>query len=63
MTVQRLQAGSAAAVEAMIRNQMGGQTDKQDQMVAELKEQTRQGAALVAAMAGMKLPAIAVLPN
>ncbi len=62
-SVQRLQAGSTAAVEAMVRNQLGGGQDKQDQMVAELKEQTRQGAALVAAMAGIKMPAIAVLPN
>lgn len=62
-TVQKLQAGSAAAVEAMIRNNMGGQKDKQDEMVDELKEQTKQGAAMVAALAGLRFPAIAVLPN
>ena len=62
-TVQKLEAGSAAAVEAMVRNQLGGGQDKQEQMINELKKKTDQVVALVAAVLGWKMPAVAVLPN
>jgi hypothetical protein len=55
-SVQRLQAGSAAAVEAMVRNQLGGGKEPQQEILAEAKEQTRQGAEMLTLLAGIKLP-------
>ena len=55
-TVQKLQAGSTAAVEAMVRNQLGGGKEPQQEILQEAKEQTRQGAEMLALLAGIKLP-------
>lgn len=55
-SVQRLQAGSTAAVEAMVRNQLGGGKEPQQEILQEAKEQTRQGAEMLALLAGIKLP-------
>jgi hypothetical protein len=55
-TVQKLQAGSTAAVEAMVRNQLGGGKEPQQEILAEAKEQTRQGAEMLTLLAGIKLP-------
>jgi hypothetical protein len=62
--VQRVEAGSAAAVEAIQRNNSRNSSqDKQQQQVDALKELVRQGVNVIAALNGIKMPAVAVIPK
>jgi hypothetical protein len=40
----------------MVRNQLGGGKEPQQEILAEAKEQTRQGAEMLTLLAGIKLP-------